>query len=195
MTIKSPIIPNELIYEMDEGRPIFYRGYKEVLKGEKQIEEIMGSSYLQSLLVSQLVHVLMSILSTKDYLVLTNELGILFKKYSWRSADIAIYSKASLKGMPLHNKYMTTPPEIVIEVDTKADFSDVPQPNSYYRKKTNQLLEFGVKKVIWIFTETKEVMVAAPETDWLTHNWQKDIHVIKNATINIAKMLDDLEIE
>lgn len=41
---KSQPIPNYLIYEMDEGKPIYYRCYKAVLKGEKTPKEIMGKN-------------------------------------------------------------------------------------------------------------------------------------------------------
>ena len=48
-------IPERLIYEMVADKPIYYKGYKEYLKGEKQIEELTGSSYLQSLIITKLV--------------------------------------------------------------------------------------------------------------------------------------------
>lgn len=43
----------------------------EYLEGNKQIDELMGSSYLQSLIITKLVYFLMSNLNNK-YLVLTN---------------------------------------------------------------------------------------------------------------------------
>lgn len=33
--IKKKDIPDYLLYEMDEGKPIYYRDYKDVLKGTK----------------------------------------------------------------------------------------------------------------------------------------------------------------
>jgi hypothetical protein len=44
-------VPSTLIYEMDEGKPIYYRGYKDVLNKTKTLEQIMGTSILQSLLI------------------------------------------------------------------------------------------------------------------------------------------------
>ena len=90
---------------------------------------------------------------------------------------------------------MKTPPEIVIEVDTKADLSDDNFSMSYYQKKTDQLLDFGVKKVIWIYTETEKIMVAEPEKPWQTYSWNTEIQVLENASINIAQILDDFQIE
>ena len=48
---KSRKIPTNLIREVLRGKLLYYKGYKEVLNGTKQIEEIMGCSSLQSFLV------------------------------------------------------------------------------------------------------------------------------------------------
>ena len=43
--MKSAIqnIPDELIYEMVKGKPIYYKGYLDVLSGQKQLQEILKS--------------------------------------------------------------------------------------------------------------------------------------------------------
>ncbi len=45
-------IPPALIYEMWQGKPVYYRGYRDVLAGKKTIEEVMSCSDLQGVLVS-----------------------------------------------------------------------------------------------------------------------------------------------
>ncbi len=37
-----------LTYEVVDGRPIYYRGYKDALEGKKQPEEVMASGALHS---------------------------------------------------------------------------------------------------------------------------------------------------
>ncbi|MEM6320809.1 MAG: hypothetical protein AAF960_24295 [Bacteroidota bacterium] len=37
---KEQTIPKALIYEMDNGQPIYYRGYKQVLKKIRTVEEV-----------------------------------------------------------------------------------------------------------------------------------------------------------
>ena len=37
---------NQLVYEMDDEKPVYYAGYRDVLNGIKEPEEIMGSSGL-----------------------------------------------------------------------------------------------------------------------------------------------------
>ncbi|NJL59694.1 MAG: Uma2 family endonuclease [Desulfobacteraceae bacterium] len=152
-------IPECLIYEMADDLPIYYRGYEEVIKGRKQTEEIMGSSFIQSLIISRLFRFLIGELP-EMYEILTNEIGLWFSKNSWRAADIAIYPKEKLKGIPLHNKYLDIPPKVVIEVDTKADLDKFTASADYYHKKTDALLMFGVEKIIWIFTDSRKVMIA-----------------------------------
>jgi hypothetical protein len=47
-------IPDYLIYEIMDGKPIYYRGYRDVLAGRKTLEEIRGRGSLPALIVSYL---------------------------------------------------------------------------------------------------------------------------------------------
>jgi len=189
--MKSAIqkIPESLIYEMVGDKPIYYKGYKDYLKGKKQIEELMGSSYLQSLIITKLVFLLMSKLG-EDYTVLTNEVGLQFKDKGWRAADIAIIENEKLKGIKKTAKYLNVPPKIVIEIDTKAELEEVQDSFSYFHKKTDELLEFGVEKVIWIFTDSQKIMVSEKNKNWQILSWSKDIAVIDSININLEKLID-----
>jgi Uma2 family endonuclease len=182
-------IPKSLIYEMVAGKPIYYKGYKEYLKGEKQIDELMGSSYLQSLIITKLVFLLMSNLN-KSYLVLTNEIGLQFKDKGWRAADIAIVETKKLKGIKKTNKYLNIAPKVVIEIDTKAELEEVKGSFSYFHKKTDELLEFGVERVIWIFTDSQKIMISEKNKDWQILNWSKSVEVIDGLNINLEKLIE-----
>lgn len=188
----TQVIPEELIYEMHDGQPIYYRGYRQYLSGEKALEEIMGSSYLQSLLITQLVLLLGNRLSRR-YQVLTNELGLQFSKNSWRTADLAIIARKRLATIAKADKYLAVPPEIVIEVDTKASLDDVHDILGYHHKKTDALLEFGVKKVIWIFTESQKIMVAEPGQSWLTSGWDTTVEVLEGVSFRVNDLIRDEE--
>jgi len=183
-------IPADLIYEMVANTPIYYRGYHEVMQGQKTVEELMGSSFMQSLLISRIARFLMIRLPA-DYEILTNELGLQCAKGTTRAVDLAIYPKALLHGIPLHNKYLDVPPQIVIEIDTKADLSSFATPMDYYYLKTDELLAFGVNKVIWIFTEARKVMVAEARRDWLTRNWTQEIQILEDVALNLAQLLEE----
>ncbi len=184
-------IPKSLIYEMVNGNPVYYKGYKDYLNGEKQIEEIMPSSYLQALIVTQLIILLSRKMDEQKYQLISSEIGLQFGKKSWRAANLAIYEKEQLKDIPKLNKYLTIPPKVVIEVDTKAAFEDITNPLNYYQEKTNELLEFGVDKVIWIFTDTKKVMIAEMGKDWNIIDWTKDVKIMDGIALNIQKIVDE----
>ncbi len=181
-------IPEILIYEMVAGQPIYYRGYKKYLKGTRQLEELMGSSLLQSLIISRLVF-LLQLKIDKDYEVLTNELGIQFGKNSWRAADIAIIKATDMEAYGIDNKYLKFAPEVVIEIDTKAELKEIKNPLGYYHEKTDQFLKFGVTKVIWIFTESKKVMVAEKNKSWQTSDWKDTVEIINGIDVKIKDLI------
>ena len=184
-------IPKALIYEMVDGKPIYYKGHKDYLSGEKQINELMGSSYLQALIGTQLIILLSRLIDLTKYQLISNEVGLKFGKKSWRAADLAIYERESLKDVPKVNKYLEIPPEIVIEIDTKADLEDIQDSLGYYHEKTDQLLNFGVKKVVWIFTDTQKVMIARQGEDWHISDWHKNILIMEGVEVNIVRIIEE----
>ena len=188
-TVKT--IPKALIYEMVDGKPIYYKGYKDYLSGDKQIDELMGSSYLQALIGTQLIIILSRLIDLKKYQLISNEVGLKFGKKSWRAADLAIYEKESLKDVPKVNKYLEIPPKIVIEIDTKADLEDIQDPLGYYHEKTDQLLNFGVSKVVWIFTDTQKIMIARQGEDWQISDWNKNISIMEGIEVNIVRIINE----
>jgi Uma2 family endonuclease len=181
-------IPRALIYEMSKGETLYYKGYKDYLRGNKSIEELMGSSYLQVFLIIEIIKRLLKELPD-SYQVFTNELGVIHEQGSWRLLDIAVYLKENLKDVPLDNKYLTIPPEVAIEIDTKADLDKFFSAMDYVYGKTDDLLKFGVKKVIWIFTNSKKIMIASTGKQWITVNWSEPISVIEDIVINLEEMV------
>lgn len=186
-------IPEVLIYEMVDGIPIYYKGYREYLEGAIQIEEIMGSSYLQALLGTELVILLSRLLDMSKYRIMSNEIGLKFAKGSWRAADLVVYEKSKLKGIAIDNKYLEVAPEIIIEIDTKANLEEVENPLGYYQEKTDQLLEFGVQKVVWIFTETQKVMIAEDRDNWQIVSWHKELEIMDGVQVNIQEIILEAE--
>lgn len=187
---KLPPVPDYLIYEMDEGKPIYYRGYKDVLEGNKTPEEIMGSSILQSILIELIKNYINSKL-IKNHVILSNELGLLFSKKSWRLADIAIFDKKSLLEAGITDEYSKIPPKIVIEVDTKAHFENVSDIDYYYHHKTDQLLDFGVERVIWIYTRAEKFMTAEKNKRWETASWKEDLDIMGGIVVNIPQLIEE----
>lgn len=191
---KAPAaVPDYLIYEVDEGQPIYYRGYKEVIKKVKTPEEIMGCSVIQSLLAT-LISYFVREHFPKNYICLSNELGLKLPEKSRRNLDLAIFDKNKFADRTdlFSNKYAQIPPEIVIEIDTKADLSDFDDPANYYHRKTDQLLQYGAGKIIWIFTGTRKYLFAETGKKWVIGNWPDDIELMPGIVLNIQKLLDEV---
>jgi len=187
---KKNRIPSFLIYEELDGIPIYYQGYKEVVKKKKTLEDIMGSSTLQSLIVGCILRILYNNLDERTYHIATNEIGIHISPNSNISNDIAIFEKSLLTPEHINTNYATVAPKLVIEVDTKADLSEI-KYYEYVHKKTQKLLDFGIDKVIWIFTKTQKVMTAENEENWQTMSWYKEIGLIEALSCNIGQYLDE----
>jgi len=103
--------------------------------------------------------------------------------------DIAIVSREKLKKP--QGTYLKIPPEVVIEIDTKADLSDI--GDQYYIKKTDRLLKSGVKKVIWIFTDVKKIQIAENNKPWLTVDYDYQFEIIDGINLNLDKLLKEDE--
>jgi Uma2 family endonuclease len=175
-----------------DGVPIYYKGYQEVVNNSKNIEEIMGSSSLQAILVAYLVTALSVKINRKLYWVTTNEVGANLSKNNNLQFDVAIFEKSKLPPSKINKKYAPVAPFIVIELDTDIEYGEgATNTFAYVTKKTKKLLEFGTTKVIWIFTATQQIMVATPNTDWITFDWNRKVIVIDDISFNIAAYLEE----
>ncbi len=175
-----------LTYEVVEGKPVYYRGYEKVLAGEKSPEEVMGSSMLQGLIIALVVSFLSRKLDSEKFLIATNEVGVFTSDNSWRTTDIGIFDTDKVEW---EDKFSKSPPKAVIEIDTKADPQMFGSYMDYIYAKTDDLLNAGVERVIWIFTPVKKVMEATKQEDWRIKDWDKDIEVLEGIKLNIGKLL------
>ncbi len=188
-TTKRKRVPKELIYEMRHGSPIYYRDYDKVISGEKTLEEVMGSSKIQWMIIYLIFSYLIEKIDRRKYVLATNEAGFQWAPRTWRNLDIAIFDKKKLLKEGLDKKYAKTPPEIVIEIDTKADLRKYGDMLSYMKEKTQDLLDADVKKVIWYTTDDKKVMVAEKGKRWFITDWNDTINVMDNIELNLEELL------
>ena len=186
---KKKKIPRELIYEMRKGSPIYYRDYDKVLSGEKTLEEVMGSSDLHAWFLYVLMKFLIRNLDEKEFAVLVGELGYKPAKRSWYNLDLAIYRQEKLGE--LKGTFTNIPPEIVIEIDTKADLRKFENPQDYFHRKTQDLLDSGVKKVIWIFTKEKKLWIAEKDKPWLIVDWDYEFELMDGVKLNLLKLVKE----
>ncbi len=187
-------IPSVLIYEMWKGKPVYYRGYRDVLAGKKTIEEVMSCSDLQGVLVYLLGLFIGNAINRKKFLISSNESGLHLGIGDNLGNDLAIFEKE--KVGKLKGKYFDIPPKIVVEVDIKADVADFEgKLDGYLIQKSQKLIEFGVEKVLWVITSAQKVYVIdRNDPTWYVVNWSENITVLDDCVLNIKQLLDDEEI-
>jgi Uma2 family endonuclease len=185
---KVKAIPDSLVYEIIDGRKLYYKGYKDVLSKKKKIEDIMGASGLQSFIIQYILEILYIKVGRKNYHFLTNEVGSHLSNRTNLSGDIHIFEKESLPANKINVNYIDIPPKVAIEIDIRIDLSDE-KDFDYTFTKTQKLLDFGVEKVIWIFSKMHKVIIATKEEDWIVKDWNKDIELIDGQLFNIGEYL------
>lgn len=193
MKTKYQSVPEVLLYEMIDGNAIYYNGYREVLSEKKTIESVIGSSFLQAILNARIVAWLHEHFSDK-YLVLTSELGIQIDRNNWRLADIALLNKSLTSKIKAQEKYINVAPDFIIEIDTKAAIDEGGQIGGldYFQTKTDTLLNFGVKKLVWIFTQNRKILVAENGKAWIIDNWDNLALEFEGKKLNLNSLIEDI---
>lgn len=183
-------IPQILVYEEFDGHPIYRKGYKDFMLGIKTIEEInMRTSKLQFFIIGCILKYLNRYLP-ESYFAGSSELGLHLNTNSNFSADIAIFKEGQLQVGFHSTQYADTPPNVVIEVGIKIDESDYFQnEEEYFHKKTERLLQWGVERVIWVFSASRRVLVADNLQTWSFVSWDIPITVIDDHQITIWELM------
>lgn len=185
---QEQMIPKALIYEEIDGKPIYYRGYQDVLNKKNTPEGIMGSSSLQMQLARIILKFLYSNLDGDQYLVFPGEASMHLAKGNNLATDIAIYSAEQLKDYTFDVKYFEIAPKVIIGIDTKADLNVI-QWETYLKQKNQKLLEWGVERIIWVLTASEQVILVEPNQDWRTRDWNKPVEIVEGFEIVIETLL------
>ena len=78
---------------------------------------------------------------------------------------------------------------MVIEVDVKIDLEQT-NALAYLTEKNKTLFDFGVERVVWIFTKDKKILLAEPNEDWILRDWSRDFTLIAGHSINLEQMIE-----
>ena len=196
-TTTQPILQN-LIYEEFGGRIYYRKGYRKVLLGLKTEEEIMGSSFLQGLMIQALVHFLKNLLPKKQFWVPTNEVGLHLRKNVNFSGDILICEK-SKSPHPWTDTYTSLPPKFIIEVDVKIDAKAENEEEGgteadYILQKSQELLTFGVEGIVWILTKSRQILVIRTHKNVEVYAWSESVPLFEDYTFCLQQILEDEEI-
>lgn len=129
-------------------------------------------------------------LDEAKYWFASNEAGVHIDHRNNLSHDVAIYERSVLTADKINVRYANVPAKVAVEIDVKADISKTEDKN-YVNLKTQKLLDFGTDRVIWVFTDSQQVMVADRNADaWLTMNWHRDLELLDGQTFNIGAYLE-----
>ncbi len=173
-----------LTYEVVDGKPIYYRGYRDVLEGKKQPEEVMGASFLHGRLVILLGAFLREKLKGK-YVVSGGELGYLIEG-GWRNLDIAVFRYEDVKDKLESENYIDVSPVLVVEINVRAE---VESEMEYVLKKSEDLLNSGVERVVWIFTRPRKVMVFERGKGGAILDWEDEIPLVEGLRLRLPDLL------
>lgn len=192
-TKKKIAVPEHLLKETFEGVRLYYKGYRQVLNQEKTLEDIMGCSTLQFVILNYLLNILHKSIDMEQYIIGTNEAGVHlgFKKNF--SNDIAIYEWTVLTPEKISKNYADVPPKMVVEVDIDFELdteeTDLTTLDVVYQK-IQKMLDFGTQKFIWIFSASKKVIIAERgQTNWSTIDWGQDFELWPGQACNVGAYL------
>ena len=191
-TIKPKKIPEDFIYEIIEGKIFYRKGFRDVVDKRKEIEEIIGSTGLQSYLVGLVLQFLFKNLEGKKYKMLAIELGNNLGLRNNILYAIVIFDRKSILHKLKEVKYVKSPPLVSIEVDVRTDLKNSTEMD-YIKKKTDKLLEVGVVKVFWILCQPKLIMVCEKEKDWVLIPFYKSFTVLESIKVNLDQLLREEE--
>ncbi len=189
----KPKVPDFLVKEEIDGVRFYYQNYKAVLNKKKNVEDIMGGSAIQSLVIQYLMKIMFKKDIDLKYYIFTNETGNNLGLRNNLQFDIALYDRTLLTADKITGKYVNAiAPTIVLEIDTDISLDDTgfTAIQDYYFTKTQKLIDYGTQKVIWIFTKGKKIMVAEG-SEWHIYNFDKTIQVIDNVEFNLAEFFNE----
>ena len=182
-------IPDFLVYEELNGQKLYRKGYKQYLNQTKTIEEIKTSVSFQGIITSVLLNYLYKNVDENEFETFANNVGLYVSLGNNLSSDIILYNAEDARQYQYDDHYFNVAPKMVIEVDIKIELENIYSVD-YWTKKTQTLFDFGVEKVLWIFSEDKKIILAEPNKDWIVRDWTKDFELLPNHVINIQNMIE-----
>ncbi len=188
---RRPKVPEYLVKEVLDGIPVYYKGYRDVMNKTKTPEEIMADGLLQATIKFWLSMLLGKYLDLRNYWIVSGEVGMHLSHKNNFSQDLMVIEKSVLPPERISNRYADVPAKLVVEIDTEIEYGDELPTETYIHRKTQQLLDFGTERVVWIFTATQKIMVAAQGQDWVICGWDKPVELIQGIQLNMMNFLEE----
>jgi hypothetical protein len=189
-------VPDFLVRETIDGIPFYFKDYKAVIQKKKTLDEIMADSGLQAFIKKYLYDLLLKRLDDAVFEVYMGEVGAHLEHKINMGFDLAVFETQAMTGDKIDYNYLNVTPVLVVEVDMKVSLDDTGLQSfeDFLNLKTQRLFDFGTKRLLWVLTRSKKVVVAVPGEDWKIVDWNKDIEVWPGIKANIAKHLEKRKI-
>lgn len=165
-------IPSELIYDIIDGKPYLHKFSQGV--------------FSRALIRSYLFEVLFEGIEKGSNLLIASAPTLFINDRSLVTCDIMVFEKHKLT---IDENYAQIPPKITIDLDIKVELGDLTEDEYIFLKMT-KLVNFGVEKAIWVFTNSKKVVVMDSQT-WISKKWDDDVDILTGIKCNIAQSLRD----
>ena len=174
LTNYHPNVLKALTYELVNGQAVLYRGHQAARRGQKSLKELYASSPQQRRILSDLCFDLHQDFGQEYFILSSPQLRLEIDDNNWRAIEVAIVRKNTRKTMD--SAVLSQAPEYVFLIDTKASLLDLRHPFSYYHQKASDLLDFGVQKVVWLFSQKQQLMVASTSRKrWPLQDWDQPV--------------------
>lgn len=186
-------IPAYLVREIIDGIPFYYQGYRAVMNKTKTLEEVMSDSGLQAILKDFIGDLLKAGLDRKKWRVIAGEIGNHLGHRHNLGLDVVVFDKSVLTPDKITTQFVEVPATLVVEIDVNVE---LPDPKSdlfqeYVVRKIRSLFHFGTEKVVWVFTKSRMVISATPETPWQFYPWDQEVELMGGVRMNVQRFLEE----
>lgn len=178
---------SKFIYEMDEGKPVYSKNTKGFLEVIEQPIFSTADNNFQAWLKMEIAFFSRHFFKNNQYLIFTNRPNFLGKENLCFLSDVVIMEKENFYLNAQSSKIL---PKIIFKIDSKGQGNNLLERAISRKRKINQLINLGVKKIIWIYSDAQIVKVFTYKKLKIL-DWHEDILVIKDFSINIQKIVDD----
>jgi len=185
-------VPSFLVREILDGQAIYYKGYRDVLTGRRPFEEVLGDSSEKLALIEYLTRLFLAGPDRHRYRIITNEARLMIDDRNDISGDIQLFDAAAFPAKKEKSPYAVVAPAVHVEVDLNIEADNLTQ-EEYIDRKTSLLLGFGTARVIWIFTDSKKIIIATREGEQKL-DWWEEVALTERVKFNLGEFLQEYEV-
>lgn len=125
-----------------------------------------------------------------SYHVMRTPVTLTFEHNTSRVAMLSMLREERVPEPSFKGNVLINTPDLVIQVDTSEELSDISNPLEYYISQTQDLMDIGVQKVLWVLSLTEKVIIADSGKRWVIADWAEDIEVLHGISLNLRKILN-----